>query len=213
METLGPSVRERALEVSYPYEPCGLHQAPSVLFRDVEWRRNTHDLCGQPRPAEPLRPPYGAAPVPQEIIEDPSAERLTKLPAIWPPAACWYDSRSGFGSGVRLWLDSPGCRGEVVEPPEPPGPTCGDGTCEPGEVCPADCDVTQPPRPECDLAPVMLELEAIRAEIQALRSALAGLAATADSLRARQQEIDRRAEVRCKALATSAAQRAACEVR
>jgi hypothetical protein len=111
------------------------------------------------------------------LIEDPSAERITKLPDIWPPAACWYDSRSGFGSGIRIWLDSPGCRGEVppVDPPDPP--------VDP-PIDPPDPPVDPTPA-ECDLAPVMLELEAIRAEIQALRSALEAAEVAADARRDR----------------------------
>jgi hypothetical protein len=51
-------------------------------------------------------------------------------------------------------------------PPEPPPPLCGDGTCEPSEVCPADCtpapDPTCPPCPPVDPVAEAL-LEAVRA--------------------------------------------------
>jgi hypothetical protein len=57
-------------------------------------------------------------------------------------------------------------RPECWAPPEPPPPVCGDGTCEPGEVCPEDCDPasdpTCPPCPPVDPVAEAL-LEAVRA--------------------------------------------------
>jgi hypothetical protein len=57
-------------------------------------------------------------------------------------------------------------RPECWSPPDPPPPVCGDGTCEPGEACPADCapapDPTCPTCPPVDPVAEAL-LEAVRA--------------------------------------------------
>jgi hypothetical protein len=192
MSLFGPSVPERALRSDQPHEPCGLRRVGSV-FGDQEWQVNESPLCGQVRPPTVLAPPYFAGPVPEEVRTRPGAQRIASRPASWPPAACYYDSRGGFGSGVVLWVDVPACRGEVppVDPPDPPRVCDGDWKCEPdegetGENC-ADCvlpPVEPPPSPsECDLAPVLNELEAVRAELQALRTAMEAAEVAADARR------------------------------
>jgi hypothetical protein len=51
-------------------------------------------------------------------------------------------------------------------PPEPPPPVCGDGTCEPGEVCPEDCaPPTLPVFALLDCGPVGWRLQAPGGEI------------------------------------------------
>jgi hypothetical protein len=57
-------------------------------------------------------------------------------------------------------------RPECWAPPVPPGPVCGDGTCEPGEVCPADCDPpTLPVFALLDCGPAGWRLQAPGGEI------------------------------------------------
>jgi hypothetical protein len=57
-------------------------------------------------------------------------------------------------------------RPECWAPPEPPAPVCGDGTCEPGEVCPEDCaPPTLPVFALLDCGPVGWRLQAPGGEI------------------------------------------------
>ena len=64
------------------------------------------------------------------------------------PAQCYLDQgRRVFFNSSRPECDPGALPPPPPPPPPPPEPTCGDGTCDPGEACPEDCPVEPPPPP------------------------------------------------------------------
>lgn len=124
-------------------------------------------------------------PIPPSVWNDPKWRKTV----VGQPEAAGNCYRAMGWSVNRLWyVPSPRCLSLVTAPPPPPPPppglepVCGDGVCEAGEDCPADCEVVEPPPPpDCpDVAPcevcstgrLELVVEQARATLAAAEAAL-----------------------------------------
>jgi hypothetical protein len=167
-----------------------------------------------PPPAKPqCSPGWHCEPVPQGLIEQRRSEGWEIRKArreLRAPLDCWRETPATFGPAVLEYVDSPRClltpdpeppvEPKPPEPPEPPEPPPEPPEPPPKPEPPVEPPIEPkppaPPDPPCDLSSLELDMTLLLAEFQVQRSMLAAQDVVLDNLRARQQELERRAAAR-----------------